>query len=429
MNPGSAVPENPPFVPGRREFIPCRFPYASARLRSRRMNITTGAHTRRYDLDWVRICAFALLILYHVGMYYVTWDWHVKSPRASSSLEPLMLLVNPWRLPLLFLVSGAATSFMLARGGRGLAGARSKRLLVPLIFGMLVVVPPQSYFEVVEQLHYDGSYWQFWGRYLAFDGTFCDRDGCLKLPTWNHLWFVTYLWVYTMVALLALRLAPRDLLDRWSRQLERVGGPWLLLIPAAVLAIARIALRDRFPETHALVGDWYNHAQYFPVFVAGLLLARTTAPWESLRRARFVNAGIALVAYASLLAYYASFNDSHPPPDLLRMAARVAFALFCWAAIVAILGFARAIAPGDSAARRYLTEAIFPFYIIHQTAIVAFAHWLAPWKLPLLIEGALLIGATVVCSVGGFEIVRRVSWLRPLFGLKRETAVTTVVTA
>ena len=41
---------------------------------------------RRHDLDWVRVCAFALLVLYHVGMYYVTWDWHVKSPAASEAL-------------------------------------------------------------------------------------------------------------------------------------------------------------------------------------------------------------------------------------------------------------------------------------------------------------------------------------------------------
>jgi glucan biosynthesis protein C len=64
---------------------------------------------RRYDLDWVRIGAFMLLILYHVGMYYVDWDWHVKSPHASAAIEPLMMLTSPWRLSLLFLVSGVAT--------------------------------------------------------------------------------------------------------------------------------------------------------------------------------------------------------------------------------------------------------------------------------------------------------------------------------
>ena len=61
---------------------------------------------RRYDLDWIRICAFGVLVLYHVGMYYVTWDWHVNSPHASPALEPAMMLTAPWRLSLLFLVYG-----------------------------------------------------------------------------------------------------------------------------------------------------------------------------------------------------------------------------------------------------------------------------------------------------------------------------------
>ena len=60
---------------------------------------------RRIDLDWIRIGAFALLILYHVGMFYVTWDYHVKSPHASHAVEPFMFLTNPWRLTLLFIVS------------------------------------------------------------------------------------------------------------------------------------------------------------------------------------------------------------------------------------------------------------------------------------------------------------------------------------
>jgi len=155
---------------------------------------------RRIDLDWIRIVAFGLLILYHIGMYYVTWGFHVKSPRASAAIEPLMLLVNPWRLGVLFLVSGAATAFMLDKMRAGsLARMRSWRLLLPLIFGMLVIVPPQSYFEVVEKAGYTGSYGEFWLRYLAADHGFCDKDGCLRLPTWNHLWFVAYLWVYTML--------------------------------------------------------------------------------------------------------------------------------------------------------------------------------------------------------------------------------------
>ena len=131
------------------------------------MSATGGLGERRYDLDWVRIGAFLLLILYHIGMYYVTWDWHVKSPHASSAIEPLMLLTSPWRLSLLFLVSGVATGYLLERqGARGFLGRRSVRLLVPLVFGMLVIVPPQSYLEVVEKVQYAGNYGEFLGLYL-----------------------------------------------------------------------------------------------------------------------------------------------------------------------------------------------------------------------------------------------------------------------
>src|SRR3546814_4589302 len=83
--------------------------------------------TRRHDLDWIRVCAFGLLILYHVGMYYVSWDWHVKSPGAGPTIEPLMLLTAPWRLSLLFLVSGAATAFLIGKSASGFLGARSDR--------------------------------------------------------------------------------------------------------------------------------------------------------------------------------------------------------------------------------------------------------------------------------------------------------------
>ena len=117
---------------------------------------------RRYDLDWVRIAAFFLLVLYHIGMYYVSWDWHVKSPNASTTLEPFMGLTAPWRLSLLYFISGVATAFLyrnalVTPSGAGFAGQRSWRLLLPLIFGMLVIVVPQAYYEVLES-RYPGGY-------------------------------------------------------------------------------------------------------------------------------------------------------------------------------------------------------------------------------------------------------------------------------
>src|SRR4051795_9283815 len=114
---------------------------------------------RRLDLDWVRIGAFGLLIFYHVGMLYVSWEFHVKSTHRIPELEPLMLVLNPWRLALLFLVSGSATRFMLLRYSVGpLLRARSARLLIPLVLGMLVIVPPQAYHQIVESLGYPAGF-------------------------------------------------------------------------------------------------------------------------------------------------------------------------------------------------------------------------------------------------------------------------------
>lgn len=385
---------------------------------------------RRYDLDWVRVCAFGVLVLYHVGMYYVTWSWHVKSPFASTTLEPLMMLSSPWRLSLLFLVSGVATAFLFggasgtdpdAGSKRRLLGSRSWRLLVPLAFGIAVVVPPQSYYEVVEQLPggYHAGYLAFLGQYFTgYDG-FCDAEGCLYVPTWNHLWFVAYLWAYTAVVWLIWAVAPRAL-QNLGRLLERpLSGLGALILPALLLGGLRIALASRFEQTHALIDDWYSHAQYFSVFLLGFLLARAAPFWDALVRLRWLALLLWLASWAGLLAYFHAYADADPP-EMLRMAMRAVWGLDQWCAIVAVLGFARHWNPGDSRALRYLVPAVFPVYILHQTIIVVVAHNLKPLGLTPAVEGPLLVLMTFVLAFGLYEVIRRVGWLRPLFGLKGE---------
>lgn len=381
---------------------------------------------RRLDLDWIRIAAFGLLVLYHCGMYYVSWDWHVKSPHAAETLEPLMMASSPWRLSLLFLVSGTATAFLFAKRSTSFLGGRSWRLLVPLVFGMLVIVTPQAYYEVVEKLPggYHDGYLAFWSRYLSGDGSFCRDGDCLDLPTWNHLWFVAYLWVYTVVAWALLRHAPRVMSRTGEWLAARLSGAGVLLWPALLLAVARMALVGRFESTHALVDDWYNHAQYLPLFLLGALIATRDDVWNTLQRQRWWSLALAVAGYAFIVWYFfgSGYDDEGtPPPDALRMLQRAVWAMFQWSTIAAILGFARGIAFRDTATLRYLREAVFPVYILHQTITVVLAHNLQRFGIDPVIEGPLLVMATFGLSFAGFEIVRRVRWLRPLFGLKAST--------
>jgi glucans biosynthesis protein C len=379
---------------------------------------TKPAAGRLYFLDWVRIAAFFLLIVYHTGMYYVTWDWHVKSPHASHTIEPLMLLTAPWRLGLLFLVSGAASAFMFGktRPGRFLR-QRSWRLLVPLVFGMLIVVPPQSYLEVVEKVSYGGSYLDFMKLYLSAYHGFCRGDDCLIMPTWNHLWFVAYLWAYTVV-LWGAALSFGERFDVWSERLAHWLRGWrALALPALLLAAERLLLAGRFPTTHALVDDWYSHASYFALFALGFLLARQSGFWDTAAALRRTSLAIALVGWAMLAVYAGSFSDTYMPPEWIRMSMRVVFGILQWSAIMAACGFARLYLNRDNGARRYLTQAVFPVYILHQTVIVVFAHALKPAGLDPVVEGILLIATTFALSFLSFEIVRRIRVLRPLFGL------------
>ncbi len=180
---------------------------------------------------------------------------------------------------------------------------------------------------------------------------------------------------------------------------------------------ARLLLVGRFESTHALVDDWYNHAQYLPLFLLGFAIARPGPAWERIERARWPALAAALVSWLLVAWYVARYYDGGTPPETLRQTARILWAIQQWGAIVAILGFARRHAPGDSPARRWLAEAVFPVYILHQTVIVLLAVNLRPLGLRPVLEGPVLVLGTFALCPGAYAAIRHTRWLRPLFGL------------
>ncbi|WP_377152508.1 acyltransferase family protein [Roseateles sp. UC29_93] len=391
---------------------------------------SVAASSRLTELDWLRVIAFGLLILYHSGMFYVSWDWHVKSPRLVPALESWMLWLNPWRMSLLFLISGAATALMTGRadGDSGLIATRSKRLLLPLLFGMTVIVPPQAYLEVVEKLHYAGNYGDFLTLYFQAYHGFCRGDDCLKLPTWNHLWFLPYLWAYTVLVLLALRLRAVRALVAHPGWRHVVAGGRLLWVPWLVFALLRQHLLERFPSTHDLVHDWYQHGVYLTVFVLGFALYGSRddrhGAWEGARRLRWV----ALIAYIVVQWMSQMLTDewrlAHGDdfPQWLLMALRALNAGKQWLPIVAVLGFGRQwLADRDSPLLRWLTLAVFPFYLVHQTVTVVAGHLLAPLQWPLAMEAIALVAITALGCLLAALLAMRVNALRPWMGLSPES--------
>ncbi|MFN7168252.1 MAG: acyltransferase family protein [Pannonibacter sp.] len=374
---------------------------------------------RRYDLDWLRISAFGLLILYHCGMFYVTWDWHVKSSRASEAIEPLMMLTSPWRLTLLFLISGAATRFMADKMSAGkFLSSRMMRLWPPLLLGVFLIVPPQSYYEVLEAVQAMGLppgpvLDNFYIKYATASGGWCDADGCLTTPTYNHLWFVAYLILYTL-ALAALMPVLRRLPVR--RLAVLISGPGLFLTPWLFLAVARMTLFPMFGETHDFRQDAYLHTVYLTVFLFGYAVAKHEPFFEAAVRMRWAALGIAVAAWAALMVYFQLASDA--PPEGLRQTFRAVREAQAWGAILAAIGFFhKHFAHADGPLRRTLSEAIFPFYIIHQTIIVAAGHHLDRLGLPLWVEAPALIGLTGLGCWLFYELARRAGPLRVWAGL------------
>jgi len=380
----------------------------------------TAAYTRRFDLDWLRIIVFGLLIFYHIGMFFNTEGWHAKSVHMNGAMEPLMWLSSPWRLPILFFISGVAIRFLSDKLGTArFARDRFWRLFPVIVFGMYVIVAPQTWVELQRAGVIGPDFWTFYQGYaLSWDGPWS-----IHTPTWNHLWYVVYLFVYCML-LAPVIPALRALAD--SRALKSVGvffqrpviGP-ILLITLLVLPfmLIRFTLSEQFETTHNLVWDWANHANSFTILLYGYFFARNEALWSAIDRALPYCATLTALSLVFLYVCYSDWSAVEPHEWLL-WTARIDRIVYAWAIILTLLGLARRFGNHDNAARRYLTEAVFPYYILHQTIIVTVGFWIAGMGYDVWTEFWILMAMTVIGCGLGYELVKRVPLLRPVMGLK-----------
>src|SRR5690606_30099908 len=285
---------------------------------------------RRYDLDWLRVIVFGLLIFYHVGMFFVPWEWHIKNQDLYQWLEYPMMFLNQWRLPILFVISGMGTSCALAkRSGKQFATERIKRLLIPLVAGIAIVVPPQVYFERLSSGAFTGSYLDFWPFY-AFTGVYPEGNF-----SWHHLWFLPYLLTFSLVltpVFLYLRKHKYNKFTGWlSGQVSTPAGFLWFIIP---LYLTNITLKPYFPETHALWGDWFTIAHYIILFFYGfILISVKDIFWKTvqLNRRMFLAAGI--IFFSSWMAFRLYLPEALYFNPLVKV-------LNAWSWILAIFGYA-----------------------------------------------------------------------------------------
>jgi hypothetical protein len=244
---------------------------------------------RRYDVDWLRVLGMMVVFLFHCSRFFDTEGWLVKSPITSEAATQVTVFVVQWMMPLFFILSGIGIYHALChQTWRGYLVARIKRLLIPLLFGIFVIIAPlQVYLERISYHQFTGSFWSFYIHY--FEGWYGFSGGNFA---WMglHLWYLLFLFVFSLLTLPMFMYLRTDT-GRWIVQLltRFFDKPWHIFLWAIPIATAEfIACLPPIRGTifgHEAFGGW-STLPYLTMLIIGYLLAAGRDAGRAMERHR-----------------------------------------------------------------------------------------------------------------------------------------------
>ncbi|NLR97758.1 acyltransferase family protein [Rhizobium sp. P38BS-XIX] len=333
-----------------------------------------GKLSRRHDLDFVRVAAFMLLIVYHVSLMYNSREYLFKAPDPSSIFDLIYLWTHPWRMTLLFFVSGTVTGILLPRQApQVLRNERTRQLLVPFLLGVIFLVPPQVYVWLNTRLGVEIGLMDVFWHYVTLTPVSLPGGEQTLLVGMQHLWYLAYLWFYTALLAFAVSLRPLLLAQVGDRLVTLLSGKRLLFVPTFVFILLRLMLRPAFPPSLNILTDWYSHSAYMLAFFLGAVMASRDDFWRAIVDIRKLALLLAVLC-AAILAIVFPVLPSDATEMWRLLVGRVATGAFQWSAVVAILGHARVWCALESRIVIYLNRAILTYYVLHQTVMLLIAY-------------------------------------------------------
>ena len=365
---------------------------------------------RRYDLDWLRVILFALLIWFHYSAFSLG---QIEGSAWDLPLFFIIGVMHQWRLAALFLISGMGTAFALKRrNGRTYLKERVTRLGIPLLFGVYIL---------------------FFGIFEPISSTirlFTLFPGSEDMP-YGHLWFIYNLLIYSVILspiFLIVKNNPDGIIIRGVKGLLNLPfGLGILFVPPLILAANGILFKPwRFGE----VGMWWEFSRYMLYFLFGYLLISAKENYFTvLDRIR-----IPLTIMVPILAItWFVINESsdipqimaggwaqrgHPAFSIISILASIVQSFHAWFWCMLIFSWGSKLLNRPSSSLTYLNEAVYPTYVVHMHLTF----------LPIAIFGAIglnyyigMIFGTIIVTSGVmicFEIIRRTRFARPLFGIR-----------
>ncbi len=264
------------------------------------MSQLTQPSSRLYFIDWIRVLAFGLLILFHCTMPFVTFGWEIKNEEHSLFLSRIIIWLHQWRLPLLFFIAGVGANFSLSsRKPLSFLGERFVRLFIPLAFAMMFTIPFQVYFEWLQIGRHNISFFEFYPSVWEFvpypDGSF----------TWSHLWFVVYLFVFTLLLWPLFSIMKIKGIQKGIQKLEMlISNPVTIVALSGLFMFYYFQLYIKWPEQQNLIADWFNFIFSITLFFLGFLLSHFNSFWQTCEKYRWYFFMASMISMVVLFVQY-----------------------------------------------------------------------------------------------------------------------------
>jgi hypothetical protein len=383
------------------------------------------ASNRQTYLDWLRILSIICVFFLHSGMAYVAeWEWHIKNAATSNLLMEINFWLGRFRMPLLFFISGTVAYFMLQKRSSGsFIGLRFRRLFIPLVFGILVIVPPQVYLERLTQ--------GFKGNLADFYPTiFTTSPYPAGNFSWHHLWFIVYLFLYDI---LFAPLFKWMMSERGKEKLAFINKlasrQWIYLL-AVPSVIAYTSMHLSFPETHDLIHDWGRHVYWLFFLLTGFTCINFPKLMDSLERNRRTSFMLAFLSI--MLINYLRWNNLEPSDATInwqydwRTYAYIAlYPITAWSWIFTLIGYGKRYLNKKHRVLNYINEAVYPFYILHQTIIVIVVFYVVSTEDTVLSKFLFTFMISFALAISIYHLlIRPFAVTRFLFGMKPKEKAT-----
>lgn len=384
---------------------------------------------RRYDVDWLRVIAMLAVFVFHCTRFFDIEGWHVKNAEQSALLFIAVRgLFWPWLMEIFFLLSGVGTWYMLAsRTARAYLWERVLRLLIPLYtLGLLILLPPQFYLDLVTNDGYSGTFWESIPVYFArFELPQITPwpSTLLPVPFSGHLWFLQYLFLISLVTLPLLLWLKTDRGQGWIAKLagwcDRRGGIFLPVIP---LALALVGLRGLFEAQRS----WADFLWYAIYFVIGFITAADSRFTDAFKRHGWVCLALWLVGFFGGIGFLVLVLEYDPTMGYgsfswTSVLYQILWSVSSWSAVVFMMSIGARYLNASHKALAYSNEAVMPFYLLHQTIILVAGSFVVRWNLGILPKLLIVSVISFLLILALYELlIRRINVIRFFFGMRAQ---------